>query len=261
MENHIPQNEQQQQTPEGGTSTTPNDWWEPPCLGCYAPMGYKTKMNYYLATHCLACRSESLSDRLSASGLPVDFSDRSESLHTFEAKYADTPSGRKALMAANKFVSELGAKLERPCIYFGGPKGVGKTHLAAGIVSAAIANGMKARFRVWGRIMDEIVASYGEHSTDDVVDFLCKVPLLAIDDVGAEKISESAVGKLYSILNERMNQRRATVLTSMHSQGAQLGSLLSRTAVDDKVVGAILDRLRGFAVIIQMSGESTRSRA
>ena len=212
-------------------------------------------------TECSACKSATLTESLVASGLPIDFADRSESLSTFRVKFADNPSCRKASIAAHALVNSLGRKLERPFLYIGGPKGTGKTHLACGVVAAAVTAGYRARFREWGSITTEIVASYGDHTTDDLIDFYKTIPVLAIDDVGAQKISSAGVDKFYMVLNHRMNQRLATVLTSMYTQGEQLGSLLSQTAHDDKLVEAILDRIRGFAVIVPLTGESTRTRA
>jgi DNA replication protein DnaC len=59
-------------------------------------------------------------------------------------------------------------------------------------------------------------------SLNDLIDRLCSVDLLHIDDVGAEQTSEWVLEQLYTVVNTRYEDRRSMVLTTnLIDQGAR----------------------------------------
>lgn len=146
-----------------------------------------------------------------------------------------------------------------------GPFGTGKTHEAYGALRliadcgpekyefiAVTAPDMYALLRPGG----------SERGTEYEVKRLKKIPLLLIDDLGTEKITEFTEEATYRLLNERYNESLPTIITSnleadsRDAQGIRQGPDLTTT------LGArITDRLRQMTTVIGMDGPSRRGAA
>ena len=106
------------------------------------------------------------------------------------------------------------------------------------------------------RLLAEIKRTFDRDATDSYMDFfrrLCTVDLLVLDDLGAEKQTEWVLEQLYSIVNERWQDRRSIVVTTNlpdpdpDSAGSALRTSAHnlRDAVDSgRVSGRDLDELR-----------------
>lgn len=103
-----------------------------------------------------------------------------------------------------------------------GPAGSGKTHLACAIVNKAI--------RQWGVFAKLLSAVRIPKDDTDAVNQLSdpdEVPLLVLDDLGAEKGTERALECLYSIIDGR-SWRRAHLIVTTNFKPADLASLWGR---------------------------------
>jgi DNA replication protein DnaC len=98
-----------------------------------------------------------------------------------------------------------------------GGYGCGKTHLAAAIANAQVAQGRPALFVVVPDLLDHLRATYSPHSPityDERFDQIRNAPLLILDDLGTQSSTEWAQEKLFQIFNYRYNARLPTVITS-----------------------------------------------
>lgn len=98
-----------------------------------------------------------------------------------------------------------------------GAYGVGKTHLAAAIANEVLGRREQVHFAVVPDLLDHLRATFGPQSTvgyDERFEQVRTVPLLILDDLGAESATAWAREKLYQLLNYRYNYRLATVLTT-----------------------------------------------
>lgn len=135
---------------------------------------------------------------------------------TFAAA-AETPENRTALAKvrayAEKFAGTGG-------LFLTGPVGTGKTYLAACLVNALILREIRVLF---GNVLDllgRIRRTFDEDAQEEewrVVDELARVPLLVIDDLGKEKVSEWVEQTLYRIVDMRYRENRALVVTSNYT--------------------------------------------
>lgn len=100
-----------------------------------------------------------------------------------------------------------------------GPVGTGKTHAAVAFLrEEIILNGRSAGYFL--RCVDlfkEIRDTYHENSSESeraILDRYGKVPLLILDDLGTEKISEWVEQTLYDLIDKRYGEMLDTVITS-----------------------------------------------
>ncbi len=98
-----------------------------------------------------------------------------------------------------------------------GGYGCGKTHLAAAVANARLAEGQPVLFVVVPDLLDYLRTSFAPNSAQSYSEQFEKVrtaPVLILDDLGTESATPWAQEKLFQILNHRYNARLPTVITS-----------------------------------------------
>ncbi|MCC9078587.1 ATP-binding protein [Litorilinea aerophila] len=113
------------------------------------------------------------------------------------------------------------------CVYFAqnpegwllltGTYGCGKTHLAAAIANARLAQGEAVLFMIVPDLLDHLRATFNpqsEVSYDSLFEQLRTVPLLILDDLGTQSSTPWAQEKLFQLLNYRYNAQLPTVITT-----------------------------------------------
>lgn len=107
-----------------------------------------------------------------------------------------------------------------PWLLLDGQYGTGKTGIAVALVKLALDAGTSAVFRVVPDLLSEIRATYSPRQDPDAVvesdllEALKTVDLLALDDLGAERMTGWVEEKLYEVLNHRHNERKRTIVTT-----------------------------------------------
>jgi DNA replication protein DnaC len=102
-------------------------------------------------------------------------------------------------------------------LWFTGDVGTGKTTLAMLISKAAMETDHTVAIYSLPRLLAMLRDTFAEasrYSLSDLIDRLCSVDLLHIDDVGAEQTSEWVLEQLYTIVNTRYEDGRALLLTT-----------------------------------------------
>ena len=102
-------------------------------------------------------------------------------------------------------------------LWFDGPVGTGKTSLAILVAKAAKDAGRSYAVFPVPRLLAEIKRTFDRDASDTYLGFfrrLCTVDVLVLDDLGAEKQTEWVLEQLYSIVNERWQDRRSIVVTT-----------------------------------------------
>jgi DNA replication protein DnaC len=102
-------------------------------------------------------------------------------------------------------------------LWFDGPVGTGKTSLAILVAKAARDAGRSYAVYPVPRMLAEVKRTFDRDAADNYLGFfrrLCTVDVLVLDDLGAEKPTEWVVEQLYSIVNERWQDRRSIVVTT-----------------------------------------------
>ncbi len=114
-------------------------------------------------------------------------------------------------------------------------KGSGKTRLAVGIGNALMdLYGISVKFSTTTRIIEEIKASFGENHTD-YLSAVKAVPVLILDDIGTEKLTDWVNETFYSIINDRM----LNGLTTLYTSNCRVDELKHDERIKSRIQGTV----------------------
>lgn len=110
-------------------------------------------------------------------------------------------------------------ELPSPWLLLCGDLGVGKTGLTIGLVKRALSDGRTAIFRPMTELLGDMRSTFRSRdaSTPDEADMvrsLKEVELLALDDVGTERMTGWVQERMFDVLNHRYNERRRTIVST-----------------------------------------------
>ena len=97
------------------------------------------------------------------------------------------------------------------CLFWGGV-GTGKSFLAGCIANALMEQEVPVRMTNIARILNELNGSFS--GRNDIVDKLCRYPLLIIDDFGMERGTEYALEQIYNIVDSRYRSQKPLIVTT-----------------------------------------------
>ena len=137
-------------------------------------------------------------------------------------------------------------------IFFLGPTGTGKTHLAKALAHQACRFMFSVSFYNFHQLFSDMATADLQNRLPSLIKRLLSVDVLLIDDFGFRAIDQSSGERLYAIVDGRFGQK-SMILTSNRSI-TDWGSLFC-----DPVMGnAIMDRLAHTAHHVVIKGESYR---
>jgi DNA replication protein DnaC len=117
-----------------------------------------------------------------------------------------------------RYCREVAERLDQgKGLWFTGDVGTGKTTLAMLISKAAMEADRTVAIYSLPRLLAMLRETYEDdapYSLNDLIDRLCSVDLLHVDDVGAEQSSAWVLEQLYTIVNTRYEDGRAVLLTT-----------------------------------------------
>jgi DNA replication protein DnaC len=181
-----------------------------------------------------------------------------------------------ARMAACKFVEEY--PVDKTGLLLIGTIGVGKTHLAVGIVKELIlSKGIACLFYDYRELLKQIQNSYNDTVKTTELDVLRPVfetEVLVLDELGAVKPTEWVWDTVSLILNTRYNDNRTTIITTNYpnlGERDRLGNVSSRSpeaakyaaereTLGDRIGDRMRSRLHEMCRIVTMEGTDFRQQ-
>lgn len=149
---------------------------------------------------CPRCKELRAQVALVEAGLPLNL------LHcTFDNFTASTPDEQAVLAKVREFADK-----PRGVLIATGNFGTGKTHLAAAITRQV----KGARFITHGQLLGALRDTYSDRKAVDILELASKVELLVLDELGASAGGKDDAPLLHTILCERYDWHRPTVITT-----------------------------------------------
>jgi DNA replication protein DnaC len=149
---------------------------------------------------------------------------------SFETFRPATPSQEKALAAVRDHAPDG--------VLLVGGAGCGKTHLAAAAVNAGPTGSL---FVATTELLDDIRRGF-EGATRHLYERAGRAPLLVLDDLGQEAVTDWVRDRLYTLVNQRWNDLRTLIVTTNFDPDALAGRIGSGTT--SRVVGLCRHRIR-----------------
>lgn len=215
------------------------------------------------------CRLKQRADSLLASArIPKRYEHCELSNFEFDGPHAHLMRGR---MDACKFVEQY--PIDNTGLLLIGSIGVGKTHLAVGIIKELVlSKGIACVFYDYRELLKEIQNSYNDSVKATELEVLRPVfetEVLALDELGAVKPTEWVWDTVSLILNTRYNDNRTTIITTNYpddaprdSNGTSDFARAQRAArgetLGDRIGERMRSRLHEMCRIIKMEGADFR---
>lgn len=133
----------------------------------------------------------------------------------------------------------------RGMLLYSAMNGSGKTRMAVQIGAAAAISGYRVVFttpgKLWNAMRDAYAAKEPERATI-VFDRALGADLLILDDLAAHSATKFTEDRLFDLLDERLYQRRATIITTNESL-ATLGAAISsgNPLMGNRIVSRLAD--------------------
>ncbi len=205
--------------------------------------------------------------RIAAARVPERYKDYD--LDGFHVLHESDSSIARAYQYARKFVEAYPVDTAGKGLLFTGSIGVGKTHLAVGVLRRLVRErGVKGLFSDYRELLKSIQNSYNPQVATTELELLRPVfnaEVLVLDDLGAQKPNEWVWDTVALILNTRYNNRQTTIITTNYPDqpaGSGAKTDLERAAREQTLGDRIGDRMRSrlaeMCISVEMKGADFR---
>jgi DNA replication protein DnaC len=189
-------------------------------------------------------------------------------LDTFEPGYGQADQSlAAAYLMARQFVSGYPVTTEGRGLLLTGSVGVGKTHLAVGIVQALITEkGVQALFCDYRELLKRIQESYNPQVASTELQILTPIfeaEVLILDELGAQKPTDWVWDTVALILNTRYNDKRTTLITTNYPNAPaalarSADKVIREETLGDRIGERMRSRLAEMCVEVEMRGNDLR---
>ncbi|MDR7073745.1 primosomal protein DnaI [Fictibacillus barbaricus] len=162
-----------------------------------------------------------------------------------------------AIQKAYEFVQTAGAGQKSKGIYFYGKFGVGKTYLLGAIANGLAEKGIHSLMIHTPEFLREMKQSLSDGSFDSKMKLLKTVPVLMLDDIGAENMTNWVRDEILGvILQYRMMERLPTLYTSNcdYDMLQQHLSFSQKGGLDEVKALRIMERIKHSSHAVFMGG-------
>lgn len=157
------------------------------------------------------------------------------------------------------FIEELKTKKKAKGIYLHGSYGTGKTYLIAALFNELAKQNIKSAIIYVPEFLRILKSSFGD-DFEEKYDYIKRVPLLLLDDIGAEYLTPWARDEILgTILQYRMDEELPTFFTS-NLNLKQLEEHFSMTSSGKEEIKArrMIERIKNLTNDFELVGESNR---
>lgn len=235
------------------------------CPDCWEPNGQLVRPRYLSAIPCEKCQRARSEARLVNANLPLTRDGSRAGFLNFKPVNESQDAAMTRCQALAVAVDPW------PGLFLRGPNGVGKSHLAAATIGAAIIGGAVGRFITFAALLSEIQETYRDgvaRSAESVIDSYApdaatspngypRYRWLAIDDLADSPPTWHSASILFRVLNDRVTRRLPTIITANYSASEMMKRLTARDC-DESMATRILERVMELCRPCVMDGTSYR---
>lgn len=210
------------------------------------------------AEECECLQVQRAARLLNRAGIPRRYE------HCSLENYDDYPgsdrSVPRARLMASKFVEDYPIGTGESGLLLVGPCGVGKTHLAVGILrDLMLSKGVRGLFCDYRELLKQIQNSYNPQIATTELQILEPVfnaEILVIDELGAQKPTDWVWDTVALVLNTRYNHKRTTIITT--NFGDQPPAATKEESLGDRIGERMRSRLAEMCVTVEINGKDLR---
>jgi DNA replication protein DnaC len=224
------------------------------------------------------CRVKDRGERLlAAAHIPA----RYQHCELSSFQYDPDDKGQKSIIEAKTFAGRFveDYPVEKTGLLFVGSVGVGKTHLAVGIIKDLIREkGIRCVFCDYRELLKSIQNSYNPQVQATEMEILRPVfdaEVLVLDELGAVRSTEWVFDTVNYVLNSRYNDNKTTIITTNfpdgpEDTGAEIDNLRSPSAAEraarretlgDRIGERMRSRLHEMCKKVEMEGPDFRQHS
>lgn len=179
-------------------------------------------------------------------------------LETSSLKTIDTTDKNRYILIkwVTNFIKEYDYGKNMKGLYLHGNFGCGKTYILSACFNEMQKRGFKTKIVYLPDLLRTIKGDF--EAMNDIMDELCGVDLLLIDDIGAEKVTDWGRDEILgTILQSRMNEHKTTFFTSNFTI-RELEEHLSNKGIDKVKANRIIERIKQLTLDMEMLGANMR---
>jgi DNA replication protein DnaC len=226
---------------------------------------------FWVSRPCECQEAEREARRLAAAQIPERY--RNCNLDSFDPSYpgADVSLSR-ALQTSRKFAETYPVDTAGRGLLFVGSTGLGKTHLAVGVLHRLVRErGVRGLFCDYRELLKSIQNSYNSEVRTTELELLKPVfaaEVLVLDDLGAQKPNEWVWDTVALILNTRYNDQQTTIITTNYPDSPAgagfrpdkngVKPAVTEDTLGDRIGDRMRSRLAEMCIRVEMKGDDFR---
>lgn len=173
--------------------------------------------------------------------------------------YLDDKNRKDVIAWLTKFIKNYDLDKKSKGLYLNGNFGCGKTYLVSAAFNELSKKNVKSAIVYWPEFLRSLKSSF-QDDFKDKFNYIKKVPLLLIDDIGAENVSTWGRDEILgTILQYRMEEELTTFFTSNLTYEELENALsLTKGKVDSLKATRIIERIKCLTDNMNVIGENRR---
>jgi DNA replication protein DnaC len=190
-------------------------------------------------------------------------------LETYNVTSATPQSQKKARMIAKTFVNTYPVDTAGKGLLFVGSAGLGKTHLAVGVLQGLLkdrgARGLFCDYSILAKNIQWTFDQKSSTSEQELLEPVQKAEILVLDDLGALRPTEWVLDNISAILRYRYNNELSTIITTNYQcrpagngEQTDLERAAKAQTLGDRIGDQMLSRVEAMCLQVPMDGNDFR---